>query len=105
VTVPITLLMRCSLELNGKVPVCLHGCGSYGDNVLAGYSAPALALADRGWICALAQVRGGGEKGIGWRHSVLKTGKKTTFIDFIAHLQQEAKFFAFAIWSVVLRWR
>lgn len=83
-TIPVTILMRRDLAVNGKAPLYLHGYGSYGDNVLAEYSAPALALVDRGWIYALAHVRGGGEKGTGWWRSVLKTGKKTTFTDFIA---------------------
>jgi len=83
-SIPVTILMRRDLAHNGKASVYLHGYGSYGENVQAEFSAPALALVERGWIYALAHVRGGGEKGTSWWRSVLKTGKKTTFTDFIA---------------------
>ena len=84
VEVPITVLMRKDAKLDGSAPLFMYGYGSYGDFVTAGFSAPALALVERGWIHVLAHVRGGAEKGTRWWRSVLKHGKEKTFKDFIA---------------------
>jgi oligopeptidase B len=84
VMVPITVLMRKGTKLDGSAPLLMYGYGSYGDSVTASFSAPALALVDQGWIHVLAHVRGGAEKGTRWWRSVLKRGKKKTFVDFIA---------------------
>jgi oligopeptidase B len=92
VMVPITVLMKKGTKLDGSAPLLMYGYGSYGDSVTASFSAPALALVDQGWIHVLAHVRGGAEKGTRWWRSVLKRGKKKTFVDFIAcaeHLIQK----------------
>lgn len=51
---------------------------------MADFDASLIALVDCGWSCAIAHVRGGSEKGALWWRSVLTTGKKQTFTDFIA---------------------
>lgn len=84
VEVPITVLMRRGLALDGSAPLYLYGYGSYGASVEAEFSPAAIALADRGWVYAIAHVRGGAERGTRWWRSVLKHGKKKTFTDFIA---------------------
>ncbi|MFT3762270.1 MAG: prolyl oligopeptidase family serine peptidase [Pseudoxanthomonas sp.] len=90
--VPITVLMRAGQKLDGSAPLFLHGYGSYGWPVDAGFDPARLALVERGWIVAIAHVRGGCERGTRWWRSVLRTGKKRSFTDFIAcaeHLAAE----------------
>lgn len=82
--IPITVLMHKNTKRDGSAPLFQYGYGSYGASVEAVFSAPAISLVDRGWIHVLAHVRGGAEKGTRWWRSVLKTGKKKTFTDFIA---------------------
>jgi oligopeptidase B len=82
--VPVTVLMRKGQKLDGSAPLYLYAYGSYGGTVDADFSAAAVALVDQGWIYAIAHVRGGAERGTDWWRSVLKTGKKKTFTDFIS---------------------
>ena len=81
--VPITVLMRKGTALDGSSPMYLYGYGSYGFSVQAEFVPAAIALVDKGWIYAIAHVRGGSEKGTRWWRTVLKHGKKLTFTDFI----------------------
>ncbi len=90
--IPLTVLMRRGAALDGRAPLYLYGYGSYGYSVQAEFQPAAIALADHGWIYAIAHVRGGAEKGTRWWRAVLKHGKKLTFTDFIAcaeHLIEE----------------
>lgn len=82
--VPITLLRARGAVRDGKSPLFLYGYGSYGATIDADFRPGALALADQGWTCAIAHVRGGAERGNDWWRSVLRKGKKKTFTDFIA---------------------
>lgn len=82
--VPITLLRRAGAPRDGRAPLLLYGYGSYGASVEPNFDPAAIALVDHGWTYAIAHVRGGAEKGAVWWRSVLKTGKKTTFTDYIA---------------------
>ncbi|MFT4196832.1 MAG: prolyl oligopeptidase family serine peptidase, partial [Pseudoxanthomonas sp.] len=82
--VPVTVLMRAGQALDGSAPLYLHGYGSYGMSADADFQPAALALVERGWIHAIAHVRGGGERGPRWWRSVLRRGKQKTFDDFIA---------------------
>ncbi|MFT3763807.1 MAG: prolyl oligopeptidase family serine peptidase [Pseudoxanthomonas sp.] len=82
--VPLTVLMRRGAAQDGRAPLLLYGYGSYGASVEAKFEPSALALVERGWVYAIAHVRGGAEKGTHWWRSVLKQGKPTTFTDFIA---------------------
>ncbi len=68
----------------GAPPVLLYGYGSYGLTTPPGFSVARLSLVDRGFIWALAHIRGGKDKGYGWyRHGRLLE-KRNTFLDFIA---------------------
>ena len=82
--VPVTLLWHESTPTDGSAPLLLYGYGSYGITIPAGFSTARLSLVDRGFIWALAHIRGGKDKGYSWyRHGRLLE-KKNTFFDFIA---------------------
>lgn len=83
-TVPITLLRRRSQPLDGSAPLLLTGYGAYGFSMEAGYSPAALALVDRGWMWAIAHVRGGSEKGRSWYFGARAHTKRNSFSDFVA---------------------
>lgn len=82
--VPITVLMKRGQSLDGSAPMLLYGYGSYGLNVDANFSIRRFSLVDRGWIYAIAHVRGGADKGFGWFLDGRHLKKKNTFSDFIA---------------------
>lgn len=82
--VPVTVLHRARTRLDGSAPLLLTGYGSYGSSYETGYSAPLLSLIDRGWVWAVAHVRGGSEKGRHWFEEARQLRKKTSFTDFIA---------------------
>lgn len=82
--VPITLLRGRQARLDGSVPLLLYGYGSYGFSTEADFSIPALSLVDRGWMYAIAHVRGGGEKGRTWYLKGLRGSKVHSFTDFIS---------------------
>ena len=82
--VPITVLRRRDTRPDGQAPLMLYAYGSYGFSVEPEFSAANLALVDRGWIYAIAHVRGGSEKGWSWFLAARREHKKTTFTDFIA---------------------
>jgi oligopeptidase B len=82
--VPISLLYRKDTALDGTAPLFLYGYGSYGITIPAGFSTNRLSLVDRGFVFAIAHIRGGKDKGYRWyRDGKLRT-KKNTFTDFIA---------------------
>ena len=90
--VPITVLMRADTPLDGSAPLLLYGYGSYGMAMDASFSIRNLSLVDRGWIWAIAHIRGGSEKGWGWFQDGRGAKKTNTFTDFIAcaeHLTAE----------------
>jgi oligopeptidase B len=82
--VPVTVLRRRSTPVDGTAPVLLYGYGSYGSPIPAGFATNRLSLVDRGWIYAIAHVRGGSDKGWGWFLDARRMTKKNTFTDFIA---------------------
>lgn len=82
--VPVTVLMQAGQALDGSAPLMLYGYGSYGHALDAAFSIRHLSLVDRGWIWAVAHVRGGSEKGWGWFQDGRKDKKPNTFTDFIA---------------------
>jgi oligopeptidase B len=82
--VPVTVLMLKGTLLDGRRPLLLYGYGAYGHALEPSFSANALSLVDRGWIWALAHVRGGSDKGWGWFLDGRGLKKKNTFTDFIA---------------------
>ena len=82
--VPVSVLMKKDTPLDGSAPLLLYGYGSYGMPMDPGFSIRSLSLVDRGWIYAIAHVRGGTEKGYGWFLDGRKFKKTNTFSDFIA---------------------
>ena len=82
--VPVTVLMKAGTPLDGKAPLLLYGYGSYGMSMDPGFSIRSLSLVNRGWIYAIAHIRGGSEKGYGWFLDGRKEKKTNTFSDFIA---------------------
>ncbi len=90
--IPISLLYHKNTALDGSAPVLLYGYGAYGISIPASFSTGRLSLVDRGFIYAIAHVRGGKEKGYRWYKSGKRDKKTNTFTDFIAaadHLIKE----------------
>ena len=83
-SVPVTLLMRRDTPVDGSAPLLLYGYGSYGHAIQPNFSTRHLSLVDRGWIYAVAHVRGGSEKGWGWFLDGRGPHKPNSFSDFIA---------------------
>ncbi len=84
VRVPISLVYRKGLQKDGRNPLLLYGYGSYGASIDAEFSSPRLSLIDRGFVYAIAHVRGGQELGRQWYEDGKLLKKKNTFKDFIA---------------------
>ena len=90
--VPVTLLYKTTTPLDGSAPLFLYGYGAYGIAMPASFSTGRLSLVDRGFIFAIAHVRGGKDKGYRWYTDGRMKKKKNTFTDFIAageHLIEE----------------
>jgi len=86
--VPASLLYRRDTELDGSAPVWLDGYGAYGDKQDPGFGIARLSLVERGFIYAIAHVRGGGENGESWHDAGRLLNKLNTFTDFIAVAEQ-----------------
>lgn len=84
ISIPISLVYRKGFVPNGMHPLLLYGYGSYGASMDASFSSPRLSLLDRGFVYALAHIRGGEELGRQWYESGKLLCKKNTFTDFIA---------------------
>ncbi|WP_267356254.1 MULTISPECIES: S9 family peptidase [unclassified Methylobacterium] len=82
--VPISLLHRRDLVLDGSAPLLLYGYGSYGTLMPAAFRTSLLSLVDRGFVYAIAHIRGGTEKGWRWYLDGKREKKPNTFTDFIA---------------------
>ncbi|WP_412466709.1 S9 family peptidase [Pedobacter sp. KLB.chiD] len=82
--VPIALVYKKGFEKNGESPLLLYGYGSYGSNSDVYFSSPRLSLLDRGFVFAIANIRGGQEMGRQWYEDGKLMKKKNTFTDFIA---------------------
>jgi oligopeptidase B len=83
-TVPVSLLHRRDLVLDGSAPLLLYGYGSYGTLMPAAFRTNLLSLVDRGFVYAIAHVRGGTEKGWNWYLDGKRDKKPNTFSDFVA---------------------
>ena len=83
-TVPVSLLYRKDTKLDGKAPLLLYGYGAYGLAIPAGFNTNALSLVDRGFVYAIAHVRGGKDKGYRWYKDGKREKKVNSFTDFVA---------------------
>ncbi len=88
VQVPISIVYRRGLKKDGKNPLWIQGYGSYGYSSDPYFSSVRLSLMDRGFIVAIAHVRGGQELGRQWYEDGKLLKKKNTFTDFIACTEQ-----------------
>jgi len=82
--VPLTVVHRRGIALDGAHPVLLYGYGSYSHSIDPGWSALRVSLLERGVIWAVAHVRGGGERGRRWYEEGRLAAKPATFSDFVA---------------------
>src|SRR6202008_2533615 len=82
--VPVSILHRRDFKRDGSAPLLLYGYGSYGHATPASFAANRLSLVDRGFVYAIAHVRGGTDKGWGWYEEGKLRKKPNTFGDFIA---------------------
>jgi oligopeptidase B len=84
VKVPVSVLHLKGANLDGKGPIYLTGYGSYGAPYDIGFNSNLFSMVDRGVVCAVAHIRGGGEMGKAWHDDGRMMHKKNTFSDFIA---------------------
>ena len=82
--IPLSIVYRKGVKLDGSAPLLLYGYGSYGLSIEPTFSSNRLSLLDRGVIFAIAHIRGGGELGEEWRQAGRMMNKMNTFTDFIA---------------------
>ena len=85
-TVPVSVLYRKGTPLDGSAPLFLYGYGSYGISIPASFSTTRLSLVDRGFVFAIAHIRGGKDKGYRWYTDGKLKKKVNTFTDFICLL-------------------
>jgi len=81
--VPVSLVYRKGIAKDGNNPLLLYGYGSYGASMDPSFSSVRLSLLDRGFIYAIAHIRGGSEMGRDWYEDGKLLKKKNTFTDFI----------------------
>jgi oligopeptidase B len=82
--IPLSVVYRRNVKLDGSAPLLLYGYGSYGLSISPTFSSNRLALLDRGVVYVIAHIRGGGELGEPWREAGRMMNKMNTFTDFIA---------------------
>ena len=78
-----SIVYRKGATMDGSNPLLLYAYGSYGASMDAGFSSPRLSLLDRGFVFAIAHIRGGQELGRDWYETGKLFHKKNTFTDFI----------------------
>ena len=82
--IPMSIVYRKGVKLDGSAPLLLYGYGSYGASIPPTFSSSRLSLLDRGVIFVIGHIRGGGEMGEEWRQAGRMMNKMNTFTDFIA---------------------
>ena len=90
--VPISLVYRKGTKRDGSAPLHLYSYGSYGSSTHPNFSSSTLSLLDRGFVYAIAHIRGGQEHGRSWYEDGKLMKKKNTFTDFVdcaEHLVKE----------------
>lgn len=86
--VPISLVYRKGLKLDGSNPLLLYGYGSYGLSNTVNFFSAAFSLCDRGFVYAQPHIRGGSEMGRDWYENGRLKFKMNTFTDFIASAEK-----------------
>jgi len=89
--VPISVVYKKGLKRDGHNPTLLYGYGSYGISIPDAFNNSRLSLLDRGFVYAIAHIRGGGEMGEEWRDAGKMNHKRNTFTDFIASAEHLIK--------------
>jgi oligopeptidase B len=90
--IPMSLVYKKGFKRDGSAPLLLYGYGSYGAPMDPNFNSARLSLLDRGFVYAIAHIRGGGDIGKTWHDKGKLLRKKNTFTDFIAcaeHLIKE----------------
>jgi oligopeptidase B len=82
--VPIAIVYKKGTPLDGTAPAMLYAYGAYGLNTDASFSSARLSLLDRGFVYAMANIRGGAEMGELWHDQGKMLAKRNTFTDFIS---------------------
>ncbi len=82
--VPLSVVYRRDTPRDGTAPLLLYGYGSYGISVPVNFNSNRLSLLNRGFIYAVAHIRGGGELGKPWHDAGRMNQKRNTFTDFVA---------------------
>lgn len=82
--IPISLYYHKNTKLDGSAPCLLYGYGAYGISIAADFTANTLSLVNRGFIYAIAHIRGGKEKGTKWYEGGKYKNKPNSFTDFIS---------------------
>ena len=81
--IPLSIVYRKGMKRDRQNPLLLYGYGAYGLSIDAAFASPRLSLIDRGFVYAIAHVRGGQELGRQWYEDGKLLKKKNTFTDFI----------------------
>jgi oligopeptidase B len=87
VEIPISLFYKKGFRKDGTAPLLLTGYGAYGISTDANFSSSTISLVDRGFVFAIAHIRGGGELGRTWYDDGKLLTKKNTFTDFVSCVQ------------------
>jgi oligopeptidase B len=82
--VPVSLVCKKGTPRDGSAPALLYGYGSYEHSTDPSFSIARLSLLDRGFVFAIAHIRGGGEMGRSWYNNGKMLSKRNTFTDFVA---------------------
>jgi oligopeptidase B len=83
VKIPLSVVMKKGVKLDGSAPMLLYAYGSYGASMTPSFSSTRLSLLDRGMIFVIAHIRGGSELGEKWRQDGRMFKKLNTFNDFV----------------------
>jgi oligopeptidase B len=82
--IPISVVYKTSTKRDGTAPLHIFGYGAYGLSMEPWFSSAEVSMLDRGWVYAIAHVRGGQEMGRAWYEAGKLMAKQNTFTDFIA---------------------
>ncbi|TPX56137.1 hypothetical protein PhCBS80983_g04768 [Powellomyces hirtus] len=89
--IPISLVYSKDSKQDGSQPCLLYGYGSYGISIDPNFNAKLFSFVDRGYVYAIAHIRGGGECGRAWYECGKFQHKRNTFTDFVAAADQLVK--------------